>query len=223
MPGLAVFATLTPVIAVAGVAERARLLPILVVSFIWSTIVYCPIAYSTWNSAGWGFQHGDLDFAGGGPVHITSGTASLIWSLYLGRRRGYGTAKLAYRPHSVSHVILGTCVERSPCFVAPSQAETDLLVPPRSSLIWFGWCVASPSFVAWSPRADDGPLAAQVRLQRRLRGCDEPSLGPGRHRHQRRRRNGWSHLDDDGLVRLGLPRARARGGARRRDVRGPAH
>lgn len=55
------------------------------------------------------------DFAGGGPVHMTSGTASLIWSLYLGKRRGYGTAKLAYRPHSVSHVILGT------------------------TLIWFGW------------------------------------------------------------------------------------
>jgi len=109
------FATLTPVIAVAGVAERARLLPILVVSFLWATICYNPVAYWTWNAAGWGFQHGDLDFAGGGPVHITSGTASLIWSLYLGRRRGYGTAKLAYRPHSVSHVILGT------------------------SLIWFGW------------------------------------------------------------------------------------
>lgn len=57
------------------------------------------------------------DFAGGGPVHMTSGTAALIWSFYLGKRRGYGTAKLAYRPHSVSHVILGT------------------------TLIWFGWCV----------------------------------------------------------------------------------
>ncbi|BGP50784.1 hypothetical protein JCM10450v2_006710 [Rhodotorula kratochvilovae] len=109
------FATLTPVIAVAGVAERARLLPVLVVSFLWATVVYNPVASWTWNSTGWGFQHGDLDFAGGGPVHITSGTASLIWSLYLGRRRGYGTAKLAYRPHSVSHVILGT------------------------TLIWFGW------------------------------------------------------------------------------------
>ncbi|GAA5892257.1 hypothetical protein JCM6882_003623 [Rhodosporidiobolus microsporus] len=109
------FAALTPVIAVGGVAERARMLPILVVSFIWATAVYNPIACWTWNSTGWGFTHGVLDFAGGGPVHMSSGTASLIWSLYLGRRRGYGTSKLAYRPHSVSHVILGTV------------------------LLWFGW------------------------------------------------------------------------------------
>ncbi|GAA5864402.1 hypothetical protein JCM8547_005810 [Rhodosporidiobolus lusitaniae] len=109
------FAALTPVIAVGGCAERARLLPILVVSFLWATIVYNPVACWTWNSTGWGYVNGVLDFAGGGPVHMTSGTASLIWSLYLGRRRGYGTAKLAYRPHSVSHVILGTV------------------------LIWFGW------------------------------------------------------------------------------------
>ncbi|BGP26862.1 ammonium transmembrane transporter [Rhodotorula toruloides] len=109
------FAALTPVIAIGGVAERARLLPVLVVSFLWATIVYNPVACWTWNPTGWGYINGVLDFAGGGPVHITSGTASLIWSLYLGRRRGYGTAKLAYRPHSVSHVILGT------------------------TLIWFGW------------------------------------------------------------------------------------
>ncbi|GAA6018923.1 hypothetical protein JCM10207_009201 [Rhodosporidiobolus poonsookiae] len=109
------FASLTPVIAVAGCAERARLFPILVVSFIWATIVYNPIACWTWNPTGWGYINGVLDFAGGGPVHMSSGTASLIWSLYLGKRRGYGTSKLAYRPHSVSHVILGTM------------------------LLWFGW------------------------------------------------------------------------------------
>ncbi|GAA5837292.1 hypothetical protein JCM11251_004956 [Rhodosporidiobolus azoricus] len=111
----AMFACLTPVIAVGGVAERARMLPVLVVSFIWSTIVYNPVACWTWNPTGWGFTHGVLDFAGGGPVHMTSGTAAFVWAWYLGRRRGYGTAKLAYRPHSVSHVILGTV------------------------LIWFGW------------------------------------------------------------------------------------
>ncbi|GAA5922853.1 hypothetical protein JCM1841_003762 [Sporobolomyces salmonicolor] len=109
------FAALTPVIAIGGCAERARLAPILVVSFLWATIVYNPCACWTWNSTGWGFINGVLDFAGGGPVHMTSGTASLVWSFYLGRRRGYGTAKLAYRPHSVSHVVIGT------------------------ALLWFGW------------------------------------------------------------------------------------
>lgn len=41
---------------------------------------------------------------------MTSGTAALAMGIYLGKRRGYGTEKLAYRPHSVSHVILGTCL-----------------------------------------------------------------------------------------------------------------
>jgi Amt family ammonium transporter len=39
---------------------------------------------------------------------MSSCTALLAWSLYHGRRRGYGTPKLAYRPHSDFHVILGT-------------------------------------------------------------------------------------------------------------------
>lgn len=46
---------------------------------------------------------------------MTSGTAAFAWAVYLGKRRGYGTSKLAYRPHSVSHIILGT------------------------TFLWFGW------------------------------------------------------------------------------------
>ncbi|ORY84684.1 ammonium transporter MEPa [Leucosporidium creatinivorum] len=111
----AMFAAITPTLVIGGCAERARLFPILVVTFLWCTLVYDPVACWTWNSTGWGFINGVLDFAGGGPVHMTSGTASLAWSLYLGKRRGYGTEKLAYRPHSVSHIVLGTV------------------------LLWFGW------------------------------------------------------------------------------------
>ncbi|SCV73456.1 BQ2448_7382 [Microbotryum intermedium] len=109
------FAAVTVVIVIAGFAERARILPIMVFTFCWSTLVYDPVACWTWNATGWGFHKGVLDFAGGGPVHMTSGTATFVVSYYLGRRRGYGTAKLAYRPHSVSHVVLGT------------------------ALLWFGW------------------------------------------------------------------------------------
>lgn len=36
------------------------------------------------------------------------GTASFAISIYLGKRRGYGTEKLAYKPHSTFFVILGT-------------------------------------------------------------------------------------------------------------------
>jgi Amt family ammonium transporter len=67
-----------------------------------------PIACWTWNSNGWSYKLGGLDFAGGTPVHISSGTAALAISMYLGKRRGYGTERLAYKPHNTSYVILGT-------------------------------------------------------------------------------------------------------------------
>ncbi|GAA5995954.1 ammonium transporter [Rhodotorula paludigena] len=102
------FAGVTAVIAIGGSAERCRIVPLLVFIFCWSTIVYNPIACWVWNANGWLFSLGDLDYAGGGPVHISSGTAGLALSFFLGRRRGYGTQKLAFRPHSVSHIVIGT-------------------------------------------------------------------------------------------------------------------
>jgi len=102
------FAAITPMIAIGAVAERGRLGPLLVFVFVWSTIVYDPIANWTWNSNGWSFVMGGLDFAGGTPVHISSGTAALAISIYLGKRRGYGTDRLAYKPNNTSYVILGT-------------------------------------------------------------------------------------------------------------------
>jgi len=97
-----------PMIAIGAVAERSRLGPLLVFVFVWSTIVYDPIACWTWNPKGWSFVLGGLDFAGGTPVHISSGTAALAISLYLGKRRGYGTERLAYKPHNTTYVVLGT-------------------------------------------------------------------------------------------------------------------
>jgi len=102
------FAAITPMIAVGGFAERAHLGPLLFFVFVWSTLVYDPIACWTWNSNGWTFVLGGLDFAGGTPVHISSGTAALAISVYLGKRRGYGTEALAYKPHNTTYVILGT-------------------------------------------------------------------------------------------------------------------
>lgn len=85
------------------------MLPCIVFILVWSTIVYDPIAYWTWNSTGWSFIMGGLDFAGGTPVHISSGAAALAYSLMLGKRTGYSkSAGLPYRPHNVTHVILGT-------------------------------------------------------------------------------------------------------------------
>lgn len=109
------FAVLTPVIACGAFADRARIGPMLLFVFCWCTIVYNPLACWTWNSNGWGFKLGGVDYAGGTPVHISSGTAALVISLYLGPRKGFGTADLAYRPHNVTYVVLGTV------------------------LLWFGW------------------------------------------------------------------------------------
>ena len=102
------FAAITPALAIGAFAERGRLLPIIVFIFVWTTLVYDPIACWTWNANGWLYVLGSLDFAGGSPVHISSGTAALVISVMLGKRRGHGTRELNYRPHNVTHVVLGT-------------------------------------------------------------------------------------------------------------------
>ncbi|WFD32211.1 hypothetical protein MSPP1_003254 [Malassezia sp. CBS 17886] len=110
------FAAIAPVIMCGAFADRARFGPMLLFVFCWTTIVYNPIASWTWNvNNGWASNLGALDFAGGTPVHISSGVGSLVVSIFLGRRRGYGTELLAYRPYNVTHVVLGTV------------------------LLWFGW------------------------------------------------------------------------------------
>jgi ammonium transporter, Amt family len=81
------FAAFTPALVLGAAAERGRILPILVFVFVWATLVYDPIASWTWNSAGWAAKMGVLDFAGGTPVHITSGASALAYSLVLGPRK----------------------------------------------------------------------------------------------------------------------------------------
>ncbi|KAI0139466.1 ammonium transporter [Hypoxylon sp. NC0597] len=103
------FAAITPALAIGAAVDRARILPCIVFMFIWATIVYDPIAYWTWNANGWSFVLGGLDFAGGTPVHISSGAAALAFSVMIGKRTGYAkSAGLPYRPHNVTHIVLGT-------------------------------------------------------------------------------------------------------------------
>ncbi|EXJ92780.1 hypothetical protein A1O3_01332 [Capronia epimyces CBS 606.96] len=108
------FCACATMIVVGGAFERGRILPSIIFGFCWATICYCPIAYWTWNANGWLFTLPALDFAGGGPVHISSGTAGLAYALVLGKRSRYGE-KHIYKPHNVTVVFLGT------------------------TLIWFGW------------------------------------------------------------------------------------
>src|SRR5882762_728749 len=100
-------------IAIGAIAERGRLGPALVFVFIWATVVYDPIACWTWNKNGWSEKLGVLDFAGGTPVHISSGTTALAISIYLPRRINLGPH--GFKPHNMTYVILGTV------------------------LLWFGW------------------------------------------------------------------------------------
>ncbi|KAG0200302.1 hypothetical protein BGX28_006584 [Mortierella sp. GBA30] len=106
------FAALTPALAIGAAAERGRIVPTLVFIFLWTTFVYDFIACWTWSGNGWSFVMGGLDFAGGTPVHISSGGAALAYALVLGRRSG---DHKDFRPHSMSNVVIGTC------------------------FIWFGW------------------------------------------------------------------------------------
>lgn len=102
------FAAVTVALAVGSVAERGRAAPCLLFAFVWTTLVYDPIACWTWNPAGWAARLGGLDFAGGTPVHIASGSAALAYSFMLGRRRGHGTIELNFPPHNATLVVIGT-------------------------------------------------------------------------------------------------------------------
>ncbi|CAE6458632.1 unnamed protein product [Rhizoctonia solani] len=102
------FAAFTPMLALGGFAERCRLGPVAPFVFVWSTLVYDPIACWIWNKAGWSNFMGALDYAGGTPVHISSGSAALAIAIYLGKRSGYGTDNLKYQPHNTTYVVLGT-------------------------------------------------------------------------------------------------------------------
>jgi Amt family ammonium transporter len=107
------FCATTAAIVVGAVAERGRLVPMMVFTFLWATIVYCPLAYWAWNMNGWGYKYGVLDYAGGGPVEIGSGMSALAYSMVLGKRQE--KMMLNFRPHNVSLITLGTV------------------------LLWFGW------------------------------------------------------------------------------------
>ncbi|KAH7063472.1 ammonium transporter AmtB-like domain-containing protein [Macrophomina phaseolina] len=108
------FCACTVQIVIGGAFERGRIVPSLIFSFLWATIVYCPIACWTWNANGWLYNLPSLDFAGGGPVHIASGWSALAYAFVLGKRKHAGEQSHA-KPHNTTLVFLGTV------------------------FIWFGW------------------------------------------------------------------------------------
>lgn len=103
------FAAITGMIMLGGAHERARLGPMMIFLFVWMTVVYCPIACWTWNAEGWLVSLGALDFAGGGPVHMSSGIGALAYALVCGKRHDPAAMKVpTYRPSSVMSIVIGT-------------------------------------------------------------------------------------------------------------------
>jgi Amt family ammonium transporter len=174
-------------IAVGAIAERGRLGPMLVFIFIWSTIVYDPIANWTWNVNGWSFKLGGLDFAGGTPVHISSGTAALAISIYLGKRKGYGTDRLAYKPNNTSYVVLGTAMlwfgwfgfnggsALSANVKAANACIITNLAASVGGLTWMFWVSIAMMF-SWHQLTVISRIGASRRSGRQLASAAVPSL-----------------------------------------------
>lgn len=120
------FAVITPALIVGAFAERMKFSAILFFMVLWFTFSYLPIAHMVWfwagpdayttkeagdianATAGFIFQKGALDFAGGTVVHINAGIAGLVGALVLGKRIGFG--KEAMPPHSVTLTMVGAAL-----------------------------------------------------------------------------------------------------------------
>ena len=118
------FAAITVALICGAYAERFKFSAMLLFSILWFTFAYLPIAHMVWywdgpdayttaqaaevanSHAGFIFQKGALDFAGGTVVHINSGIAALVCALMLGKRYGLGKVQMA--PHSLMMTAIGT-------------------------------------------------------------------------------------------------------------------
>ena len=127
----ATFAAITCCLILGSIVERVKFSAVLIFTVIWFTFSYLPVAHMVWffagpdayadaakadavnRTAGFIWQMGALDFAGGTVVHVNAGVAGLIGAFLVGKRIGYG--REALKPHSLTMTMIG------------------------ASLVWFGW------------------------------------------------------------------------------------
>ena len=102
------FAAITPALIIGAFAERIKFSAVMVFTLFWVTFSYFPIAHMVWDSAGFLYKHGALDFAGGTVVHINAGVAALIGAIVIGKRKGYGKDMMA--PHSMTLTLVGAAI-----------------------------------------------------------------------------------------------------------------
>ncbi len=118
------FAAITVALICGGFAERFKFSAMIIFSVLWFIFAYLPISHMVWywdgpdaytsakagdianSHAGFIFQKGAIDFAGGTVVHINSGIAALVAALMLGPRKGFGKVSMA--PHSLMMTAIGT-------------------------------------------------------------------------------------------------------------------
>ena len=101
------FAIITPALVVGAYAERVKFSGMLLFSFLWLLLVYCPVAHWVWGE-GWLQKMGLMDFAGGTVVHLNAGMAALVSALVLGRRRGFPEVPMP--PHNLTMTVTGACM-----------------------------------------------------------------------------------------------------------------
>jgi len=122
----ATFAAITPALIIGAFAERMKFSAVLAFMALWFTFAYLPIAHMVWYwagpdaytdadaalkagaTAGFLFQKGAIDFAGGTVVHINAAIAGLIGAFMVGKRVGYGKESMA--PHSLTMTMIGACL-----------------------------------------------------------------------------------------------------------------
>ncbi len=122
----ATFAAITVALVVGAFAERMKFASVMLFSALWFTFAYLPIAHMVWfwagpdaytdaaaaeaatATAGWLFQKGALDFAGGTVVHINAAIAGLVGAFMIGKRIGYGKEPMA--PHNLVMTMIGAAL-----------------------------------------------------------------------------------------------------------------
>jgi len=100
------FAVITPALIAGAYAERMKFSAMLLFSSFWVLGVYAPVCHQVWAADGFLAGDGVLDFAGGTVVHINAGVAGLVAAWYLGKRKDFGTFKVA--PHNLILTFIGT-------------------------------------------------------------------------------------------------------------------
>ena len=122
----ATFAGITCCLIVGAFAERMKFSAVLAFMALWFTFSYLPMAHMVWfwmgpdaytgkevvdamnGKAGYIWQMGALDFAGGTVVHINAAVAGLVGAFAVGKRIGYG--KEAMAPHSLTLTMVGAAL-----------------------------------------------------------------------------------------------------------------